>query len=219
MGTHMKSALVFLSAALAAPSPYIVTVYEPQPDVVVVTTTITLGSSPTAPSVTTVSPDTPFASGTNYAALANSTDFQTSILNSHNLFRSYVDYPAMAWSDTLASFAQNSANTCVMQHTADNSYGENIYMTTAPSTTGWDAAYAWYAEVDSYNQMFAGQSTGDFSEETGHYTQLIWKSSIELGCAVSQCSSGTYVFCEYSPPGNVGGEYGSNVPAPGTMYA
>ena len=228
-------AILSVASALPAPEPQnFVTVYQPayQPAVNVVTVTVTLPADADLPTATALptSDNEPEASdsassssdsqaNSDYASQANSTNFETSILNTHNMYRAGVEYPVFTWSDSLASFAQNAANTCVMQHTANNPNGENIYMTTASSVSGYDAATAWYDEVDQYNQMFAGQSSGDFTEQTGHYTQLIWKSSTELGCAQAQCSSGVYVFCEYSPPGNVQGQYQDNVPAPGTMSA
>lgn len=47
-----------------------------------------------------------------------------------------------------------------------------------------------------------------------HFTQVVWKSSKQIGCAWSEakCPNGWYYFfCEYSPPGNVEGEFAQNV--------
>lgn len=63
-----------------------------------------------------------------------------------------------------------------------------------------------------------------FSEETGHFTQLVWKGTREVGCAAVDCgltdpdgekgedgdvgwkrAQGWYVVCEYGPAGNVVG--------------
>lgn len=59
-----------------------------------------------------------------------------------------------------------------------------------------------------------------FSEETGHFTQLVWKGTREVGCAAVDCgltdpdgdgekkwsrAQGWYVVCEYMPGGNVVG--------------
>jgi len=56
-----------------------------------------------------------------------------------------------------------------------------------------------------------------------HFTQVVWKSSKELGCATVTCAAGTifpasygpsrYTVCEYSPAGNVIGEFPQNVQA------
>uniref|UniRef100_A0A0K0CYK8 SCP domain-containing protein n=1 Tax=Angiostrongylus cantonensis TaxID=6313 RepID=A0A0K0CYK8_ANGCA len=40
----------------------------------------------------------------------------------------------------------------------------------------------------------------------GHYTQVVYESSYKLGCGIAVCSDMTLVVCQYSPPGNWGGE-------------
>ena len=52
-----------------------------------------------------------------------------------------------------------------------------------------------------------------FSGDTGHFTQLVWKSTTKLGCASSQASeSGNwYVVCNYEKPGNMLGDFENNV--------
>ncbi|KAL5336281.1 hypothetical protein BJX70DRAFT_286897 [Aspergillus crustosus] len=63
-----------------------------------------------------------------------------------------------------------------------------------------------------------------FTEETGHFTQLVWRATREVGCAAVDCgitdwgsdddeesdggvkrAQGWYVVCEYVPGGNVVG--------------
>ena len=58
----------------------------------------------------------------------------------------------------------------------------------------------------------------------GHFTQMVWKGTKEVGCATNTCSflaglsdpNIPYVFtvCNYAPPGNYQGEYGQNVGKP-----
>jgi pathogenesis-related protein 1 len=49
----------------------------------------------------------------------------------------------------------------------------------------------------------------------GHYTQMVWKNTKEVGCATAtvsgKSSSGlsgvvVYLVCRYSPPGNIVGQ-------------
>merc|ERR1712013_689082 len=47
--------------------------------------------------------------------------------------------------------------------------------------------------------------------ETGHFTQVVWKGSTELGVGVGQKGSKVVVVANYSPPGN-SGQYHDNVP-------
>jgi pathogenesis-related protein 1 len=42
----------------------------------------------------------------------------------------------------------------------------------------------------------------------GHYTQIVWRTSINLGCALQDCPGLTYgntIVCDYGPGGNGGG--------------
>jgi len=40
----------------------------------------------------------------------------------------------------------------------------------------------------------------------GHYTQVVWPASTDLGCGAAVCDSfGLIVVCDYSPGGNTGG--------------
>lgn len=65
----------------------------------------------------------------------------------------------------------------------------------------------WYDEVSLYN--FA---SGGFSGATGHFTQLVWKSTTEVGCGISiSRDSKIYAVSQYTPPGNVQGRFKENV--------
>ena len=55
-----------------------------------------------------------------------------------------------------------------------------------------------------------------FSNEVGHFTQLVWKNTTSVGCGAADCgNNGWLLVCEYWPPGNVIGEFGGNVGKPG----
>jgi len=46
----------------------------------------------------------------------------------------------------------------------------------------------------------------------GHFTQVVWKGSTELGIGkASGRNGGTFVVANYNPPGNFGGQYNQNV--------
>lgn len=49
----------------------------------------------------------------------------------------------------------------------------------------------------------------------GHFTQMVWKNSKELGIGWVQKDDGTtYVVGNYDPPGNIMGQYYENVFTP-----
>lgn len=50
---------------------------------------------------------------------------------------------------------------------------------------------------------------------SGHFTQVVWKESKELGVAMARNNSGQiFVVANYAPRGNIVGTYTANVPPP-----
>lgn len=44
-------------------------------------------------------------------------------------------------------------------------------------------------------------------DECLHYTQVVWRDSVYLGCAKVNCyNGGSFVICSYDPPGNYEGD-------------
>ncbi|KAI9490547.1 CAP domain-containing protein [Zychaea mexicana] len=118
-----------------------------------------------------------------------------SALKIHNEFRAKHSAPALKWSTTLEKYAQSWANKCDFKHT-NGPYGENL----AWGYANFPAAIsAWYNEEEKYDYNNPG-----FSGSTGHFTQVVWKSTTELGCGIKTCPDGAknYV-CSYKSPGNV----------------
>jgi hypothetical protein len=58
--------------------------------------------------------------------------------------------------------------------------------------------------------------TPGFNESTGHFTQVVWKNSVQLGIgiALSADSKTAWVVAEYYPQGNIQGEFAANVLPP-----
>lgn len=117
----------------------------------------------------------------------------------HNELRANHHAPPLVWDDQLAHYAQRYANQCRFQH-SHGSFGENI-AAGYPSVSA--AIRAWYGEHKEYSYRHPG-----FSYQTGHFTQLVWKSSRKLGCGYAACEGrngtpGYFLVCEYSPAGNI----------------
>jgi len=120
-------------------------------------------------------------------------------LATHNQLRRLHQVPNLEWDETLANYAQRYATKCVFKHSS-SPYGENL-ASGYPSVNA--AINAWYAENKNYSYMWPG-----FSYKTGHFTQVVWKSTKRLGCAFVFCNGkngtpGYYLVCEYAPHGNV----------------
>lgn len=116
-------------------------------------------------------------------------------LDSHNQFRAAHGAPALKWNQEMADYARDKTTDCTMHHSGGQ-YGENLAFGYSDVVA---AVTAWYDEKDQYSS-----GTG-FSMGTGHFTQLVWKATTELGCYNRQCGGSQYLMCEYSSPGNVVG--------------
>merc|ERR1712151_995921 len=68
------------------------------------------------------------------------------------------------------------------------------------------AVNLWYKEVKNTHKSRGRVSS--FHTTTGHYTQVVWKSTKELGCG----SFGKMIVCQYGPGGNTKGQFTENVP-------
>jgi len=158
------------------------------------------------------------------------------MLAAHNERRKLHCACPLTWSASLANGAQTYASECKLgQH---GSSGENLAdrisvrddKPVLPAATDREAfEQSWYCERDNYsydNPQFTGGFTrncgrGDNPKVNGHFTQVVWKDSTQLGCGRATCSmtitldegtpkerkiqtQGTHWVCRYSPPGNAG---------------
>ncbi|KAJ6260085.1 hypothetical protein Dda_5731 [Drechslerella dactyloides] len=122
-----------------------------------------------------------------------------SMLDFHNRARARHGAAPLVWNKNLAFAAARSAQQCIFAHTPNNPYGENVAGGTYTNPAYY--AWLWYIEENKYNYNNPG-----FTYSTGHFTQLVWKSSMQIGCAwVRRCPGQLpfMLFCEYAAPGNV----------------
>lgn len=159
-------------------------------------------NSPVRPGVAsvpaTLTPQTPF----------ESTPLLSTYLSLHNELRKQYAAKPLSWSTTLASAAQQWASNCQYGHSS-MTYGENIAAGTAENFTAQDAFDIWASENPQHSSADPVPS---------HFTQLIWKGTTHVGCAMASCagllgdSSVAYYFvCEYEPAGNIVGKFTENV--------
>lgn len=118
----------------------------------------------------------------------------------------------MTWSDEIAKSAQRWAealrdNQCAFDHDHNTRYGENLsYFSPVGSGDVEKVLDGWYGEVAQYDFSRPG-----FSPTTGHFTQVVWKGSTELGCGMAECRNAELWVCRYNPPGNFSRRYQANV--------
>jgi hypothetical protein len=145
-----------------------------------------------------------------------------SALQTHNCARKSVipaasaAIPMLTWNSTVASAAQTWANQCMFAHGDLDGFGQNIYAAAGFTPTLGDAVVAWDGEQPYYDYASNTCNTANppnSAETCGHYTQVVWRSSMTLGCGFAACATNSpfagftdwdLIVCDYNPPGNNG---------------
>lgn len=153
------------------------------------------------------------------ALSAQALDFDTDeMVAVHNRWRKTVGVPPLSYSPELAASAQEWANhlkqtnQCRMQHSKpDGKYGENLFWASAvqwsdgkrevQKVSPKKVVADWIGERADYDYKNNSCAKGKMC---GHYTQVIWKTTTAVGCAVAVCDDTLEQVwvCRYQPPGN-----------------
>lgn len=144
------------------------------------------------------------------AASAPSSEAQQWVA-AHNKYRAKHCAPPLTWSPKLAQIAQSWANTmkknnCAFEHSGNETVGENLAGGTAGALDTEATVAMWYDEVKLYKF-----GSGGFSMNTGHFTQLVWTDTRQVGCGHVTCNGMELYVCNYDPPGNWEGQYREHV--------
>jgi uncharacterized protein YkwD len=171
------------------------------------TTTTTTDNSATLPTTSTASNNTGNTQGMDI----------NGILTVHNQERAAVGVPPLIWSDSLAASAQTWANqllaTGKFQHSG-TAPGESIaFAYLDPLQPQPQLAQSW-ADQEKKNYHAGELVTWDNYQTFGHYTQMVWKNTKEVGCGFASGPGGVYaehggtqiLVCQYRPGGNVIGQ-------------
>jgi hypothetical protein len=136
-------------------------------------------------------------------------DMVQQILSAHNAYRNAVGVPPLTWSNQLANdargWANNLAQTGQLVH-ANVPEGENLWMGTAGVFSYTQMVDSWGAERQFYMPgAFPNVSTTGNWADVGHYTQVVWRGTTQVGCAKATGGGNDVLVCRYSPAGNVNG--------------
>jgi pathogenesis-related protein 1 len=148
------------------------------------------------------------------------TPFAREMISAHNSVRISATpapnpaLPTLTWSTDAAATAQAWADRCQFQHNPNLhslNLGENIAAATPNGLTTAGVVQNWASESAYYNY---GSNSCAGGQTCGHYTQIVWRNTTQLGCAMAKCTqnspfgSGQWWFwvCDYSPPGNFVGQ-------------
>ncbi|XP_036328947.1 Golgi-associated plant pathogenesis-related protein 1-like [Rhagoletis pomonella] len=139
-------------------------------------------------------------------------DFQQECLDAHNRFRAqHQNCPPLSLSKELSRYAQqwakHLAGTGRLEHRQVHTYGENLYTCFGMEVNGSTPVQRWYDEIRYYDF-----SKPNYKPGTGHFTQVVWRESRQLGVGIATRGDTTYVVCNYNPPGNIIGSFDSMVP-------
>ncbi|MES2098075.1 MAG: CAP domain-containing protein [Pseudomonadota bacterium] len=134
------------------------------------------------------------------------------MLARHNGARRAVGVPPLVWNDGLAAdalgYARELARTRRFEHSKQPDgpahQGENLFTGTREAYSYAEMIQFWIDEKKWFvNNPAPDVSTTGRGEDVGHYTQMIWRTTTQVGCAVASNDRDDYLVCRYWPTGNV----------------
>ena len=130
------------------------------------------------------------------------------LLAAHNAYRENLGLPPLHWSNRLAVQAQRWADHLAeigqLEHSGP---GQNLAMATAGTMSLTQLVDLWGSEQANFTDgdFPAISTTGNWAD-AGHYSQMVWKTTTEVGCGFAEGNGLDVLVCDYDPPGNVMGE-------------
>ena len=136
------------------------------------------------------------------------------LLRSHNAERVRLGLPPLVWNSGLASDAYDWAKALLARRELEHASagvrkgnGENLWMGTAGVWTVEGMVKMFIDErrhfkADTFPNV---SSTGNWPD-VGHYTQIVWRDTREVGCAVAADEGLDVLVCRYYPAGNISGQ-------------
>ncbi|WP_299880776.1 CAP domain-containing protein [uncultured Cocleimonas sp.] len=150
------------------------------------------------------------------------------ILSSHNQVRAQYNQQPLSWSNELSKYAQQwvdhlaQTQNCEMIHRPNQSggqfqqiHGENLFWASPEEFSGGvkkiqrfhptEVVKAWAEEANFYDYQNNRCQPG---QDCGHFTQMVWHESQQVGCAKAICPDKSQIWaCNYHPRGNYIGEW------------
>ena len=135
------------------------------------------------------------------------------MLREHNAARAAVGVGPLR-SDTnlerdALAYAQEMARTGKFEHSTGDSrtgQGENLWVGTS-GAYGFEEMIGYWVDEKRYYRhgTFPDvSSTGKWSD-VGHYTQIVWRDTTRVGCAIATGRERDWLVCRYAPQGNIVG--------------
>ena len=128
------------------------------------------------------------------------------LVDAHNAWRRRYGTADVVWSDSLGAYAQAwadhlAAEGMALRHRSPNTFGENLFWAKGARRSVQDVVDAWGSEEKLYDH-----AENNWWPRAAHFSQLIWKSTREVGCGVARVGDQEIWVCNYDPRGNWSGE-------------
>lgn len=137
------------------------------------------------------------------------------LLEAHNVERQSKNLPRLKWDSGLEanarSYAEHLARSGKFEHSQNTPgqplEGENLWRGTAGAFAPERMVGLWIAEKRHFvrGRFPDTSATGDVAD-VSHYTQIIWRQTNKVGCAIAHGDEKEVLVCRYSRPGNVVGQ-------------
>ena len=132
------------------------------------------------------------------------------ILHLHNQARADRQLPGLQWNADLAKAARGWARTLAaegrLRHSGwkeRNGTGENLWIGTRGYYGPASMIGAFINEKQDFHPgIFPKVSRTGRWEDVGHYTQIIWPDTQQVGCALARSGGVDVLVCRYWPAGN-----------------
>ena len=141
---------------------------------------------------------------------------RTTALNAHNDARAEFGVAPVTWSEPLAAEAMGHAHymarTGIYGHDQTpgrrKKQGENLWRGQR-GVFSYDIMVGLMVdEVKLFRPgVFPDNSINGDWHKVAHYTQIVWPSTTEVGCALASSATTDYFVCRYAPTGNKDGLY------------
>ena len=127
--------------------------------------------------------------------------FDREMISAHNEIRARAGVPPLVWSERLEAVAEDWAKNLLARrefsHRPNGKLGENLFAITGARSSTTEVIRAWADEARNYDYR-----SNRCSDVCGHYTQIVWRDTQKLGCAVARDNRREIWVCNYDPPGN-----------------
>lgn len=141
-------------------------------------------------------------------------NFEQRVLAAHNRERTAASIRPLHWNPALAASAQawadRLATTGAFEHAPErpaDPEGENIWAGTRGHYSAEAMVDGWVREKRYFKPgAFPDNSVTGKVADVGHYTQLMWRDTGQVGCAMATGRHEDVMVCRYAQAGNYMGE-------------